>query len=180
MHEQERVREAVGLFDNINSLQEAVRALENTSFPRQDISVLGNRKDLEDKFGEPAVSPAMVEDNAETPRESPVRPEEQTIGAGVMVGVPAYVGAVAAAIAAGPISIPATLAAVTLGGTGGALMGGLLAKLMGDHYTHEVDAQIQKGGLLLWVRTPDQERESLACDIMQAHGAKNVRVHTIH
>lgn len=37
MQEQERIREAVGLFDNIDSLQEAVRALESTAFPRQDI-----------------------------------------------------------------------------------------------------------------------------------------------
>jgi hypothetical protein len=179
MQEQERIREAVGLFDNINALQEAVRALEAT-FPRQDISVLGNRKDLEEKFGAPAVSPAVVEDNAQVPRESPVREEEQAIGTGVMVGVPAYVGAVAAAIATGPVSIPATLAAVTLGGGAGAVLGGVTAKLLGNHYTHEIDAQIQKGGLLLWVRTPDQERENVACDIMQAHGAKHVRVHTIH
>jgi hypothetical protein len=179
MQEQERTREAVGLFDNISALQEAVRALEST-FPRQDISVLGNRKDLEEKFGTSSVSPALAEDNAETPRESPIREEEQAIGTGVMVGVPAYVGAVAAAIAAGPVSIPATLAAVTLGGTGGALVGGVAAKLLGNHYTHEIDAQIRKGGLLLWVRTPDQERENVACDIMQAHGAKHVRVHTIH
>ncbi len=180
MQEQERIREAVGLFDNIDSLQEAVRALESTAFPRQDISVLGNRKDLEDKFGVSHVPPALVEDNAETPRESPVRTEEQVIGTGALVGVPAYIGAVSAAIAVGPVALPATLAAVTLGGAGGALLGGVMAKLLGDHYTHEVDAQIQKGGLLLWVRTPDQERENIACDIMQAHGAKNVRVHTIH
>jgi hypothetical protein len=177
---QEAIREAVGLFDNISSLQDAVRALENTAFPRQDISVLGNRKDIEEKFGSKAVSPAVAEDNPEAPRQSPVRTEEQVIGAGALVGSAAYIGAVAAAIAAGAVSVPATIAAVALGGGSGALAGGILAKVMGDHYTQEIKEQVDKGGLLLWVRTPDEEREHIACDIMQAHGAKHVKVHTIH
>lgn len=177
---QETIREAVGLFDDITSLQEAVRTLENTAFPRQDISVLGNRKDIEEKFGAKAVAPAVVEDNPDAPRQSPVRTEEQVIGAGALVGGAAYVGAVAAAIAAGAVSIPATLFAVALGGGSGAAIGGALAKVLGDHYNHEIKEQIEKGGLVLWVRTPDEERENIACDIMQAHGAKHVKVHTIH
>jgi hypothetical protein len=176
----EAVREAVGLFDNIASLQDAVRELENTAFPRHDISVLGNRRNIEEKFGTASVHPVVVEGNAEAPRQSPVRPEEQGVGTGALVGGAAYVGAVAAAIAAGGVSIPATLAAVALGGGGGALAGGVVAKILGDHYKHEIEEQVEKGGLLLWVRTPDKQRESLACTIMQAHGARYVKVHTIH
>ncbi len=89
-------------------------------------------------------------------------------------------GAGAGAGASTAVSIPATLVAVALGGGSGAAIGGALAKALGDHYNHEIKEQIEKGGLVLWVRTPDEERENIACDIMQAHGAKHVKVHTIH
>ncbi len=178
-HLESQVREAVGVFHNMDDLQDAVRDLEGTAFPRQDISVMGDRKDIEDIFGSATMPPELMEDDPNTPRQSPVRPEEKTIGASALVGGTAYVGAVAAAIAAGAASIPAVIAAAALGGMGGAAAGGTAWQMIRHYLGHAEEEQFEKGGMLLWVRTPDKDREEIACGIMRSHGADHVRVHDI-
>lgn len=175
----ETVRECVGLFLSGEDLQEAVRELEGTAFPRQDISVMGARSELMEVFGSKTIDPHMAMDNPDTPRAAPARPEEKTIGASVMVGVPAYVGAMAAAISAGAVAFPAILGAAVIGGMGGGALGGILAKLFGERDVRHYEEQIDRGGLLLWVRTPDREREEVAVGIMRKFHALEVHVHEI-
>ena len=79
-------KEAVGVFKSTESLQNAIRALEGTAFPRQDISVMGSRNELQNTFGTKTVMPEFAMDNADTPRQAPSRPEEQTIGTAGMIG----------------------------------------------------------------------------------------------
>ncbi len=175
----ETMRECVGLFLSADDLQEAIRELEGTSFPRQDISVMGARSDLMEVFGSKTIDPHMAMDNPDTPRAAPARPEEKTIGASAMVGVPAYVGAMAAAISAGAVAFPAILGAAVIGGMGGGALGGILAKLFGDRDVRHYEEQIDRGGLLLWVRTPDRDREEVAVSIMRKFHALEVHVHDI-
>lgn len=173
------VREAVGLFHSMDALQDAIRDLEGSAFPRHDISVLGSQTDIASKFGERVVAPEAAEDNPDMPRMPPVRSEEKTIAAGALVGGSAYVGAVAMALAVGAVSVPATIALAVIGAGGGAAVGAVLAKIMGDHFNQEIEDQIKRGGLLLWVRTPDADRELMACAILRSHGADHVHVHDI-
>lgn len=170
-------REAVGIFTSVGDLQNAIRSLEGTSFPRQDISVMGSRDELERVFGEKTVSPDLAMDNLDTPRQAPSRPEEQTIGTAGMIGGGVYVGAMAMALAAGAITFPAIISAAAIGGIGGGTLGALLTKIMGGRYTRHLEEQIEKGGLLLWVRTPDEDREERAKQIMIANNAYDVHVH---
>lgn len=172
--------ETVGLFTNADSLQEAVRELESTAFPRDAISVLGTRKEIEQQFGQATLPPELAEDDPSVPRQAPVRPEEKNIAAGALVGCAAYVGVVSAAIALGPASIPATLMAVVLGGGSGAALGTMLLKRLGHKFDHNIEEQIAKGGLILWVRTPDRQSEIIAQAIMERHGATHVKSHEIH
>lgn len=175
----ELYRECVGLFLTIEDLQEAVRDLEGTAFPRQDISVMGSRSELMEFFGSKTVDPHAAMENPDTPRQSLPRPEEKTIGASAMVGVPAYVGAMAAALSVGAVAFPAIIGAAVIGGLGGGSLGGILTKLMGDRDTRHFEEQIDRGGLLLWVRTPDRAREDAAVAIMRKHRALEVHVHEI-
>lgn len=175
-HSETAIREAVGLFSSAEELQNAVRELEGTEFPRQDISVLGGWSEVESVFGRTV---ADLEDMPDTPRQAPARPEEKTIGASVLIGGSAYIGVIAMALAAGPLSIPATIAAIAIGGGSGAVIGGGIAKLLEEHYAKSVQEQISKGGLLLWVRTPDPAHERLACDILTSNGATHVKIHEI-
>lgn len=171
------IREAVGLFMTSDDLQAAIRALEGTAFPRQDISVMGQQGDLARVFGTATPHSEDMMDNSDTPRMAPSRPEEQTIGTAAMVGIPAYIGAMGMALAAGAVSFPAVIGAVVLGGIGGGTIGGVISKILNDRYHERLEAQIREGGLLLWVRTPDEERENIACDIMRAHNGRDVHIH---
>lgn len=170
-------REALGLFNDMASLQAAIRELEATAFPRDAISILGHRHAIEDSFGTAQIQPYRAEDDPDAPRAAPVRDEEHTIGATVLVGCGAYIGAIAAGIALAPASVPVTLMAIVLaGGSGAALAGALVSRLKHRH-DKNVHDQIAHGGLLMWVHTPDEERERLACDILERYGAHDVHVH---
>ena len=85
----------------------------------------------------------------------------------------------ALALTAGAITFPAIVAAAVIGGIGGGAIGAILTKVMGDKYKHHIEEQVEKGGLLLWVRTPDVEKEQLALEILKACGGHHVHVHDI-
>ncbi|MGZ9097641.1 MAG: hypothetical protein ACXW30_05030 [Micavibrio sp.] len=178
-HKPGAYREAVGLFEDIEDLQDAVRELEGTAFPRDAISVLGTRKEIEEKFGMSTVNPDVAEDDPDSPRQPPVRPEEKTVGAGALVGCAAYIGAISLTLISAPLTLASTLVAVAIGGGSGAALGAILVKLIRQHLNKNIADQVGKGGLLLWVRTPDEERENIACNILQHHGAKHIKVHDI-
>ena len=170
-------KEVVGVFMSKDDLQNAIRELEGTAFPRQDISVMGGRGELERVFGAKVIPPEFAIDNPDTPRQAPSRPEERTIGAAGMIGGTAYVGAMAMALAAGAVTFPAIVSAAVIGGIGGGTLGAILTKLLGDRYNRHIEQQVEKGGLLLWVRTPDSEREDLANRILITNNAYEVHVH---
>ena len=172
----EYIQEVVGVFSSAEDLQDTIRDLEGTAFPRQDISVMGSRDELVEAFGEKTVNPLMAMDDDSTPREAPARPEEETIGAAALVGIPAYVGAMGLALASGAVAFPAIIGAAIIGGIGGGSVGVVLNKLFGTRATRHIEEQIQKGGLLLWVRAPDEKRQSLAMQIMRNHNAHDVHV----
>lgn len=170
-------KEAVCVFDNAKDLQDCIRTLEGSAFPRQDISVMGQRHDLEEAFAADTVDPYRVMDDPSTPRQAPARPEEQTIGASALIGGSVYVGAMAMALTAGAVALPATIVgAAVLGAAGGGAIGAILTKVLGDHYSHHIKEQIEKGGLLLWVRTPDEHKEMLAKVIMRQYHGQNVHI----
>ena len=172
-------KEVVGVFMTIDDLHNAIRELEGTAFPRQDISVMGSRSELERVFGAKVIPPEFAIDNPDTPRQAPARPEEQTIGAAGMIGGTAYVGAMALALTAGAVTFPAIISAAVIGGSGGGTLGAILTKVLGNRYNRHVEEQIEKGGLLLWVRTPDVEREDLANRILITNNAYQVHMHQI-
>ncbi len=174
MAETGKLREAVGVFEDTDALNKAVEELEHTKFAREDISILGTREDIREKFGEPEVRPEAVEDNPEAPRSVPVRPEEKAIGSGAAIAGGAYLGAVGALLASGAaVAVPAVLTAAAIGAGGG----GLLTKILGDKFNDETEKQIQKGGMVLWVLTRSAETEAAASEILRKHGAKHVHIH---
>jgi len=173
------IREVVGVFKSVEDMQNCIRELEGTAFPRQDLSVMGSRGDLEHIFGAKTVRPDFAIDNADTPRKAPSRPEEQTIGIAGMIGGSAYVGAMAFALSAGAVSMPILIASVVIGGLAGGALGLGVAKLLGSRYKRHMGEQIEKGGLLLWVRAPDADKQDTAKRIMIRHNGYDVHTHKI-
>ena len=89
-----------------------------------------------------------------------------------------------AAAAAGAIvvsggTLAAGITAAVLAGGAGGLIGSILAKWVGDHHAHYLQEQMDRGGLLLWVRTWDAESERRAVEILRKHSGGDVHVHAL-
>jgi hypothetical protein len=174
-----RIREAVGIFDNEKDLEAAIVELEATAFPRHDISVLGNTKEMRKTFGASAVAPEEIEDNPDAPRGIPVMPEEKAIGGAVLTGVCAYIGGCIAAVGANSLPDAALLFSITAGSVAGGAIGLAGALFIRGLFKRSVRQQIKKGGLVLWVNTPQRSLEKIACAIMEKHGGRHIHIHKI-
>ncbi len=174
-----RIREAVGVFENEENLDAAVSELENTAFPRHDISVLGGNESVRCIFGTSDIETTQIEDNPKTPRSVSIHPEEKAIGAGVIISGLAYIGGCIAAISANSMPDIALLYSIAAGSLIGGIIGAVIVLFMRSYYRANVDRRISKGGLVVWVRTPEPVLEEAACAILQKHGAHDVHVHDI-
>ena len=74
-------------------------------------------------------------------------------------------------------TLAASIAAIAIGGVPAAVIGTLLARRVGKHHKEYYTTQIEHGGILLWVRVSDKEREELAVKIMKEHSGRDVHVH---
>jgi len=172
-------REAVGVFHRWPNLQAAVDELMLNGFDRAEISMLAGEKVVEQKLGHVYRRVAELEDDPEAPRVAFVGNDSLTEGKASAVGALGYVGAVAAVgavVASGGALAWAIVAGVAAGG-GGAALGTLLARAVGRGRARDLESQIEKGGLLLWVRTGDTEHENRATSILRKHEAEDVHVH---
>lgn len=171
--------EAVGVFHHWADLQAAVDELLHNGFDRSEISMLAGEKVVEGKLGHVYERVNELEDDPNAPRIAFVGRDSLTEGKASAIGALGYVGAVAAvgAVVASGGALAWVLLAAAAGGGGGAAVGSLLARTMGRGRAKDIEAQINKGGLLLWVRTCSTDREGRASEILKKHGAADVHVH---
>ncbi len=175
------VREAVGVFKNADDLQAAIDDLLQSGFHRSELGLLASEQAVEEKLGHRYRKVSSLADDPLIPRAAYVSPEAIGGAEGGLVGVLMYVGAMAAAGAI--VASGGTLTAVIVGGalTGGAggLIGSILAKWVGDDHANHLQQQVDRGGLLLWVRTwtpPDEER---AMSILKRHSGEQAHIHAL-
>ncbi|MBU0800416.1 MAG: hypothetical protein KKA05_05365 [Alphaproteobacteria bacterium] len=172
LNDRQVIREAVGVFTDKDRLNAAVAELETTAFPRHDISVLSPAEKN---------TARKAEDDPEAQRTILVRPEEQTIAAGVIIGGGTYAGVVTAALAIGPgATLLAYLGMIFFGAIAGAALGGIVLQFIAMRLRRTWGRALQQGGVVLWVRTPGPNRERIALDIMRKHGGQDVHVHSTH
>lgn len=173
------VPEAVGIFDTFESLQKAVYDLMMTGFSRYDISLLADQKVLEEKLGTAYWTAPELADNPDAPRAAFV--SEEAIGEfeGAIAGGFFFLGSYIAmmALLTPASTIAASIAAIAIGGSPTAVIGTLLARRVGKHHKDYYANQIQHGGILLWVRTWDKQKEELAVKILKGHSGHDVHVH---
>jgi len=175
------VREAVGVFDRAEDLQDAIDELLSSGFDRAELSMLASEHVIEEKLGHKYEKVAALEDDPSIPRSAYVSTESIGDAEGGLVGGLMYVGAVAAAgavVASGGTLAAAIAGAALAGGTGG-LIGSILAKWVGDHHAHYLQQQMEHGGLLLWVRTRDAQHEKRATGILAKHSGHDVHIHAL-
>ena len=168
------VREAVGVFDTAEAFQDAVDDLMTSGFDRAEISMVASESAVEEKLGHKYEKSAECEDDCAIPRTAYVSPESIGEGEGAIIGGLLYVGAGVGAVlaSAGPLAT-----AMLLGGGAGMVIGAVLAKIVGERHARYLQEQIDRGGLLLWVRTWDEADERRAVGILEKHSGKDVHVH---
>jgi hypothetical protein len=165
------IRETVGVFDRPETLQEAIDDLLSSGFDRAELSLLAGEKTVDEKLGHKYRKIAELEDDPIVPRCCYVSTESIGDAEGGLIGGLMYVGATAAAgavVASGGTLALVIATAAVAGGVGG-LFGSLL----------HLQEQLDHGGLLLWVRTWDAERETRASEILSRHSGRDVHVHTL-
>ena len=173
------VPEAVGVFDTFAAQQAAFYDLRSVGFHHSDISLLGSQEALEERLGKAYWRASALEDDPDAPRANFV--SEEAIGEleGAIAGGFFFVGSAIAmtALLTPASTLAASIAAVAIGGSPAAVIGTLLARRVGQHHKNYYESQIRHGGILMWVRTRDKEKEDLAVKIMKGHSGRDVHVH---
>lgn len=175
----ETIREAVGIFHDPESLEKAVGDLEARGFDRAEISILARDEVVEEKLGHRYERVKDLKDSPDTPRRAYVDKTFVNEAESGIIGGLFYVGAVAAAgatVATGG-SLPLILgAALAAGGASGAV-GGVVAKAMGNEEKKEIEAQLERGGLLTWVHLRDDIADETALKALRDNGADYAEIH---
>ena len=172
-------REAVAVFREPRQLQQAVDELMLSGFDRSYLSLMATADTVERTLGDAYRRITDIADHPQAPHEAFVGTDSRSTGQGAAAAGLAYVGAVAAAgavVASGGALAAAIVAAVAAGGAGGAL-GVLLGRLLDAPFADGLLAQMERGGILLWVRTVDAVAEEKACRILARCGGAEVHVH---
>ncbi len=180
----DELHELVGVFDDQESLQNAIAELELAGFDRRHLSVLGSDKALESQFGTAQIDRQSLEDSACAPRRMEVKKQEVGVAQGVLIGGGMLVGVIGAIVATGGLALPGAIVTTVAVGTGGGAVGAVLAKILGDKYGEFFQKQIDQGGLLLWVNLTDtaqndEAMEQKAREILAKHGARDTHTHRL-
>ena len=175
------IREAVGVFQTAPQMESAIEELEEHGFDRAEISLLASDDAVRQKLGHRFYDAKSLEDDPAVPRTAFVSTESIGDAEGALIGGLMYVGALAAAgiVVASGGAFGALLTAAVAGTASGGLVGGVLATLVGDQHAKLIQDQLDRGGLLVWVRTPSPVDEQKAVDILTRNGAADVHVHSI-
>jgi hypothetical protein len=172
-------REAVGIFHSAEALQGAIDELLSSGFHRAELSLLASEAAVVEKLGHLYRKVDELADDPDVPRAAYVAGEDIGDAEGGIIGGLAYVGATVAAgaVVASGGTLLAVIAGTALAGGAGGLIGSLLARWIGEHHANHLQEQIDRGGLLLWVRTRDAAREERATAILGKYSAEQVHVH---
>lgn len=173
------LREVVGVFQSEAALQSAADELLISGFDRADLSLLADARTVEQALGRAYKRIAEIEDEPAVPKRAYAGTDSRTEAEGAIASGLIYVGAVGAigaVVASGGTIGAALLGAAVVGGAGG-LIGGLLARFIEHRHAHELQSHLDRGGVLLWVRTSDVAHENRACEVLVRAGAQDVHVH---
>ena len=173
--------EAVGVFNRSADFQEAIDELLSSGFHRAELSLLASERAVQEKLGHRYKKASELQDDPRVPRTAYVSTEAIGGAEGGLIGALVYVGATAAAgaIVVSGGTLAGVIAAMALAGGTGGLIGTLLARWIGDHHARYLQEQMEHGGLLLWVRTRDVEKEKRATEILSKHSARHIHLHAL-
>ena len=171
------IREAVAIFDNAEKLEAAVSELQSKGFDRSDLSFLAHETISEHRL---LRDTGGIADDPTITREPVVSDTDVRQGRVLGTSLAATIAGLAAAgfaVATGGVAAAAVAAAaVAAGGIGTA--GVVLGRTLADDQASFLDAQLARGGVLLWIRTRDMSAERNAMEILRRY-ATHVHLHDL-
>ena len=180
--EAEALREVVGVFSDADTLQEAIDELTTSGFGEAEITLLAAERAVVEKLGHKYKKIEDLEDDPAAPLADYYVPVEAVGQAkGALMGGLMYLGAFAGAgaVLASGGALASAIAGAILAGGGGGLIGAVLGESIDELRVRYFDEQLAHGGLLLWVRAWDAEREKRAVEILRKHSGRDVHAHTL-
>ena len=181
MSELQQVREAVAAFTKAEDLEAAIDDLLSSGFARAELSLLASTDAVRKTLAHSFLSTRDLEDDPDVPVTAYVARESVGDAEGAVIGGLMYVGAF---LGLGPVvasggTIGAAILAAVIGGGGGTALGALFARFIGQSHAEYLDGQLERGGILLWVRTRDTEHEEKAREILARHSGQDVHIHGV-
>jgi hypothetical protein len=176
-----KVREVTGVFRTRDALDNAVSDLLLDGFDRANIDIMASVDTVQKKLGEVYVAVEELPDLSQVPRRAFIAREDSTLITGIVAGLLTYIGATAAAlgVVASGGALALAMGAAAAGGAAGGIGGLLFARFLGKKEAENLEDQLARGGLVLWVRVRTPQEEAKAIEILYRHEAKAVRVHEI-
>lgn len=179
--ESNTIREAVGIFFDAETLEAAVADLKAEGFHANEIGLLAGEYTVKENLGHVYEEINKDEDDAEAPNKAFVLRDSVGDTPHALFGT-LYI--VASAIAGGAVvasagilggAVGAAIATTAVFGGVGTVLGSIIHKSDADY----LEEQVERGHLVLFVRTNDEAAEKKAVDILTRHCAFDPRIHTV-
>lgn len=177
----ETLTEAVGVFHDTQSLQNAIDELLLNGFDHAELSVLASENVIKTKLHGAYLSTTEFEDGPDVPRTPYLADESIGDAKGAIIGASVYFPAVIGSLlvtSSGGTLLGAVAIAMVAGSAGGAV-GSVLAGLFGHRQAKILDEHLSHGGLLLWVRTHDKQHEQRALEILRRNFGDDIHLHEL-
>ena len=175
------IREAVGIFFGAEPLRAAAEDLLASGFDRSQIGLLAGEFAVKDKLGDIY---AELNENADDPnapatgfilKEEGAKTVHAMFGGLSLAGIAAGGGAVVASAAVlGGARAPAVASVAAV-----ASIGAVISRTLHQSDAEHLEEEIEKGNLLLLVRTRDAAHEKSAVDILKKHSGYDVHICTV-
>lgn len=180
--EKVRVREVVGAVFSQEALETLATELMEAGVDRNDIDLMADWNTVIEKLGMTYPDADRVPDVPDLPRRRLVTRDEDATLTGAVFGTLIATGALVAGVpvVASGGALAAVLAASALGGGIGAAFARKIRKVLtADADPDAIEHDINRGGIVVFVRVDNEQEERRAIEIMRRNGAHNVHVHEI-
>ena len=148
------IRETVAVFDDSEKLESAVSALQSNGFDRSSLSFVAGETASRDSDPSAGHQPVVTDTDLR---------QERVLGTALAATIAAFAAAGFAVATAG-VGVAAVAAAAAAGGVGA--VGNLVGRKLANDEESVLHERLAHGSVLLCVRTPDDDAERRALDVL--------------
>jgi len=173
--------EVVGAFQDPEALENAMSALTSAGWDHSDLSLLAQEEFLESKPPAAYRNSDQAADDPRVPHAAAMSDTDLRQGRTLATSIAGTLAAFAASgvtILTGGAAL-AAIAAAALAGTGAAATVNAIGRDIASKREAFLREQVERGGILLWVRLRGKGEAVTACDILRRHGAVDVHTHVL-